>query len=215
MLHPISILSDKIKIFLISEGFSFFNSSEVVTTIASFDNVNVSNVNTVKDMIRTLYIDDLNILRGHLTAERNIIIDYDSAKFANAIIGKVYRNCKEDAGHTLLSHQCEGLTNIYENNILGYSNFLNKIYYSIFNTVNGFINIPSFTTYASPAIISYLICHNCYDTGCSFCGGTGKLTFAEGGIIKIKGKKLLSFCLSIDRLALKLYNLSDSRKLYI
>ena len=213
MLHPINAVSRELKMLLLNEGFIFFDFPEIVTTIDSFDNVSVAVENPTRDMSRTFYIDDLNILRGHLTAQRNRTIN-DSEKIASAIIGKVYRNCKEDNGHTLLSHQCEGVTSLYEISALGYKLFLDKIYFHFFGTLNGFINMPSFTPYASPAIVSYLICHNCNRVGCSLCRNTGRLSFAEGGVATINGKKVISFCLSLDRFALKLFGLSDSRKFY-
>jgi phenylalanyl-tRNA synthetase alpha chain len=213
MLHPVSVVSKKIKSFLIAEGFKFSDCSEIVTTIDSFDNVAVAVENPTRDISRTFYIDNLHILRGHLTAQRNIIMD-DSEKIANVIIGKVYRNCDEDNGHTILSHQCEGVTNMYELTLLGYKLFLEKIYFLFFKTLDGFINMPSFTRYASPAIVSYLICYNCKGVGCPLCNNTGRMSFAEGGIAMNKKKKVMSFCFSLDRLALKMFRLSDSRKLY-
>ena len=69
--------------------------------------------------------------------------------------------------------------------------------------------------FTSPTIQFYLPCWMCGSKGCSNCYHRGELTWAAGGITKDDdGKNIISFSLSLDRLAMKRWNIKDCRTLY-
>ncbi len=213
--HPLSETLDRIiDYFVLQNHFELYiDGNDIISTKESFDETGINPENTVRDKSRTFYVDDMFILRGHMTSVRKKVLkkyDHDAAVI---FPGRVYRVVNENFTHHSVSHQVEAVITKEPINIAVVIQLLQGLFHSLFNEYSTYTS--DFTVFTSPTIQFYLPCWVCGGKGCSSCYHRGELTWAAGGIfIDDRGKRVLSFSLSLDRLTMKRWGIKDCRTLY-
>ncbi len=214
--HPISETLDRvIDYFVLENGYELYlDNHEILSTRESFDDTGIGTENTVRDRSRTFYVDDEYILRGHMTSIRKKILDsHAGQEIAVVFPGRVYRVVHENNTHHSVSHQVEMVVTRGPMEISVVISMLQGLYYSLFSEYSHYTT--DFTVFTSPTVQFYLPCWECGGKGCSCCYHRGELTWAAGGIyVNEDGKRVLSFSLSLDRIAMKRWGITNCRVLY-
>jgi phenylalanyl-tRNA synthetase alpha chain len=221
-LHPISIINDEMIDFFISHGYKLFLTNEIRSVEEEYESVAIAAENPVRDFSRTFYVNEENVLQGHLSSLRKGIIDSTSTQenYSYIVPGRIYRVIKPDCSHNIISHQLEGIASMHNISIAAFTELIKKLFTTICGDEQSFIFTPDFTIFTSPTIQFYYKCYQCGGSGCELCQGKGKNIFGAGGIMansynSTKKISNLSFCMSVDRLAMFKYRIKDARDLYL
>ncbi|TPR54349.1 phenylalanine--tRNA ligase subunit alpha [Metamycoplasma neophronis] len=100
-LHPINIVSQRFREWLISNGYFEYQCSEVEVDEYNFERLNIPASHPARDMQDSLYLNENELLRTHNTGiSARALEKYVNQEFSQFAIGKVYRNDEEDRTHT-------------------------------------------------------------------------------------------------------------------
>ena len=118
-----------------------------------------------------------------------------------------------------MSHQLEGYVSDDSYTFKGINALINDSCRSLEIDEKLLCHTVDFTRFTSPTIQYYCKCHICGGKGCELCEEKGTICFAAAGVESESGdetkrKIQLSFCLSVDRLAMIKYKYNDMRRLY-
>lgn len=110
-IHPLTAISNEIKISLSSLGFSFIDGPELDTEYYNFEALNIPEKHPARELWDTFWIKDFpdKLLRTHTS---NVQIHYlkdNKVPCRIATLGKVFRNEATDNTHEAQFFQCEGL----------------------------------------------------------------------------------------------------------
>ena len=213
--HPLSETLDRvIDYFVLQNNFDLYlNDHEILTTRESFDETGIGPENTVRDKSRTYYVDEDNLLHGHMTSIRKKVLETYGKDAAVIFPGRTYRVVKENYTHNSISHQVEAVVTKEPINLDVVVRLLQGLYWFLFQEESTYSS--DFTVFTSPTVQFYFPCWVCEGKGCSNCYHRGELTWASGGISKgINGERILSFSIALDRLAMKRWNIKDCRTMY-
>ena len=102
-LHPLSLVEERFRTWLISNGYFETSDSEIVSDEYNFERLNIPKEHPARDMQDTLYLSNKTLLRTHNTGISAYELEKNKNKaFAHFAIGTVYRKDEDDATH---SHQ--------------------------------------------------------------------------------------------------------------
>ncbi len=215
ILHPVTVVLDELIEFFSKMNFQLKSYTEVRTLSEEFESVQIYKENPVRDKGRTFYIDEEHVLQAHTSALRNTVEKCGAGKYL--VPGRIYRVNREDPSHNYISHQLEGCIVGGMCNMLEFHIMMCDAFFSLGFTQEQLCYTNDFTIFTSPTIQYYYKCYLCRGKGCSLCKEKGMLAYAAGGIqndtVTEKGANL-SFCISLDRLAMLKYKLQDARILY-
>ncbi len=100
-LHPINLVSQRFREWLISNGYFEEQFSEIETDEYNFERLNIPSSHPARDMQDSLYLNSNELLRTHNTGiSARMLEKYANQEFSQFAIGKVYRNDEEDRTHT-------------------------------------------------------------------------------------------------------------------
>lgn len=213
--HPLfETLERVMEYFLVLKKYDLkIPSSEIKSLTQAFDSTGISVENPVRDKGRSFYLDENHILLGHLTGIRDELIRSNKRPFSVVAPGRVYRVTKENATHSIVSHQIEGIIANDDVSISCFINEMQGLYRFLFDENSKWT--PDFTVFTSPTVQFYIPCWVCDGKGCACCYHRGELTWLAGGLFIDKdGDKNISFSISLDRLTMKRHHLKDCRDLY-
>ena len=121
-LHPLTIISNRFRTWLIQHGFFETTGMEIETDEYNFERLNIPKEHPAREMQDSLYINSSLLLRTHNTGfTARELEKYKDSSFAHFTIGKVYRNDEDDQTH---SHQFMQVDLV----AVGFYNFKNLIW---------------------------------------------------------------------------------------
>jgi phenylalanyl-tRNA synthetase alpha chain len=224
MLHPITIVEQRVAAVLQQLGFVAIDGPVVETEYYCFDALNIPKHHPARDMQDTFYTDHDHVLRTHTTSMQSRVLERGELPVRAMASGGVYRNEAEDASHTAYFHQFdlvwveEGLT---LSHLMGVMQLVLRELYGKRRKIRF---VPKFYPYTEPSIGAQVDCGCCKGKGCSSCGQSGWITVAGAGMIhrnvlaefkydtdKVEG---FAFGFGTGRLAAQLCDYDDIRKLY-
>lgn len=215
--HPVDVTYDVLVKYFVGNGFQLKLFNEIRTVEEEFESVGIYKDNPVRDFDRTFYLDDEHVLQAHMTSIREMVKTNKSGKYI--IPGRIYRYNDEKSIRTTIAHQIEGCVfgELYSLNEM--NNLIRGAFLSVGLKENELVQGSDFTRFTSPTIQYYYKCHFCKGVGCKICEYKGVLCFAAGGCESESWDSALkatniSFCLSVDRLAMRKYKIADMRKIY-
>lgn len=221
--HPITIINNEIIDIFIGLGFTVFDGVEIETDYYNFQALNIPKDHPARDMQDTFYITDSILLRTHTSPSQIRYLENNKPPLKMLCPGKVYRS-DEDATHTPIFHQIEGLvvdTNVTLRDLKG---VLEEFAKKLFNTSTKIRLRPSYFPFTEPSVEVDLTCFSCNGKGCRLCKGTGWLEVLGAGMVNpyvldnmnIDSKKFRGFAfgLGIERIAMIKYGIPDIRLLY-
>lgn len=215
-LHPITVVQHDLITFFIRRGFQVRLFNEIRTLEEEFESVKIYKENPVRDQTRTFYIDETHVLQAHISALRATVEKCGQGRYL--IPGRIYRVNREDSSHNYISHQMEGCIVQSKADIMYFHNLMKEAFCQLGFAKEQLRCTTDFTIFTSPTLQYYFRCNLCGGKGCKMCKGKGIIAYAAGGIQENSyrnGRGNISFCISVDRLAMLKYYLIDARKLYL
>ena len=220
-LHPVTqVLEEMVDIFT-SLGYEVADGPEVEDDWHNFEALNMGREHPARDMQDTFYLTDNNLPRTHTSSVQIRYMENHKPPIKIISVGKVHRNENEDATHSWIFHQVEGLV-VGENvTFADLKGTLDLVAKKILGPDTKTRFRPNFFPYTEPSAEMDASCPQCKGKGCRSCGGTGWLELLGSGMVhpnvlrnmNIDPEKYSGFAfgLGVERIAMIRHNIPDVR----
>ena len=224
--HPLMKVQQEIEDIFLGMGYTIAEGPEVETDFFNFEALNIPKNHPARDMQDTFYITDEILLRTHTSPVQIRAMRAAGGRTPLKIIcpGKVFRRDDDDATHSFMFHQVEGLVvgpNIRMSDMLG---TLLQFARAMFGPQVTIRQRPSFFPFVEPGAEVDVSCAQCGGEGCRMCKGTGWLEILGCGMVHPRVLEYggydprevtgFAFGMGIERIALLKYGIDDIRLFY-
>ncbi len=221
--HPIQVTFNKLIDACVEMGFEVVTGPEVELDHYNFEMLNVPKDHPARDMQDTFYITDEILLRTHTSPVQARVMEKRQPPIKIISPGRTYR-VDNDATHSPVFHQIEGLVVDKNISLLDLKSMLTKLLQMLFgeNTIIRFR--PSYFPFTEPSVEVDVSCPNCGGKGCNLCKKTGWMELLGAGMVNPKvldgcgiDSKIYSgfaFGQGIDRLTMVMDKIPDMRMLF-
>ena len=235
--HPITRTQNEIVAVFASLGYSVGVGPEVETDFYNFESMNFPPGHPARDTQDTLVVAsqerkplrDRLLLRTHTSPVQMRTMEQQPPPVRIVIPGKVHRNDAQDATHSPIFHQVEGLcvdTNITFSDLKGTLDHAMK---ALFGSSVKTRFFPSFFPFTEPSADVQISCIFCGGKGCRKCKQSGWIELLGCGMVdpavfafaaekqaaydpkKISG---FAFGMGVERIAMMKYGISEIGQLY-
>lgn len=224
--HPLNKVAQEIEDIFIGMGYTIAEGPEVETDYFNFEALNLPKNHPARDMQDSFYITDEILLRTHTSPVQIRTMKAMKGKTPVKVIcpGKVYRRDDDDATHSFMFHQIEGLVigpNIRMSDLKGtLLQFVREMYGPQME-----IRLrPSFFPFTEPSAEVDVTCVQCGGSGCRMCKHTGWIEILGCGMVHPKVLEHggydpnevtgFAFGMGVERIALLKYEIDDIRHFY-
>lgn len=219
--HPVTqVLDEMIEIFT-SLGYEVADGPEVEDDWHNFEALNMGPEHPARDMQDTFYLTDGNLPRTHTSSVQIRYMENHKPPIKIISVGKVHRNENEDATHSWIFHQIEGLVVGEGVTFADLKGTLDLVAKKILGPDTKTRFRPSFFPYTEPSAEMDASCPQCKGEGCRSCGGSGWLELLGSGMVhpdvlrkmNIDPEKYSGFAfgLGVERIAMIRHNIPDVR----
>ena len=222
-LHPLNIVKNKILDAFCGMGFEVFEGPEIELDYYCFEALNIPKDHPARDMQDTFYVKDDIVLRPHTSPGQIRTMENKKPPIKILSPGRVYR-ADDDASHSPMFHQIEGLVVDKNVSLCDLKGLLNKFFKTIFDETTEIRLRPSYFPFTEPSVEVDVTCSKCHGKGCSLCKGTGWIEILGAGIVNKKVLEncgidsneysALAFGLGIERITMIKYGITDIRTLF-
>ncbi|MBB6633693.1 phenylalanine--tRNA ligase subunit alpha [Cohnella thailandensis] len=226
LVHPLTKVTQEIEDIFLGMGYSIAEGPEVETDFYNFEALNLPKNHPARDMQDSFYLTDDILLRTHTSPVQIRAMRAAGGKTPLKVIcpGKVYRRDDDDATHSFMFHQIEGIVvgpNIRMSDLKGtLLQFVQAMYGE-----NTQIRLrPSFFPFTEPSAEVDVTCAQCGGHGCRMCKHTGWIEILGCGMVHPKvleyggydPKEVTGFAfgMGVERIALLKYDIDDIRHFY-
>ncbi len=224
--HPLNKVAQEIEDIFVGMGYTIAEGPEVETDFFNFEALNLPKNHPARDMQDSFYITDEILLRTHTSPVQVRTMKAMKGKTPVKVIcpGKVYRRDDDDATHSFMFHQIEGLVigpNIRMSDLKGtLLQFVREMYGPQME-----IRLrPSFFPFTEPSAEVDVTCVQCGGSGCRMCKHTGWIEILGCGMVHPKVLEHggydpnevtgFAFGMGVERIALLKYEIDDIRHFY-
>ncbi len=224
--HPIQQILNEVENIFIGLGFDVAEGPEVESDYYNFEALNLPKLHPARDMQDTFYISEEVLLRTHTSPVQVRAMEIRCPELPIRLIapGKVYRRDNEDATHSPMFQQVEGLLvdkRVTFGDLKGtLMVFIKRMFGEQFQVRFR----PSYFPFTEPSAEVDMSCVNCDGSGCRVCSHTGWLEILGCGMVhpkvlamsgydpeKVSG---YAFGMGVERLAMLKYGIDDLRLFY-
>lgn len=224
--HPISKVIEEIEDIFIGMGYTVAEGPEVEQDYYNFEALNLPKNHPARDMQDSFYITDEILMRTHTSPVQVRTMEKMKGQVPVKIIcpGKVYRRDDDDATHSHLFTQIEGLVidrNIRMSDLKG---TLLQFVQELFGKQTQIRMRPSFFPFTEPSAEVDVTCAMCGGSGCRVCKQTGWLEILGSGMVHPRVLEMagydsqeysgFAFGLGVERVAMLKYDIEDIRHFY-
>ncbi len=223
-IHPINQIIDRAIEIFVYLGFEVVDGPEIETDYYNFEALNVPRNHPARDMHDTFYVQGDRVLRTQTSAVWARYMEKYPPPIAIISPGKVYRCEAEDASHTVMFQQIDGLW-VDEHITFGdLRGVLEVFVHQMFSPDSNIRFRPSFFPFTEPSAEVDMQCFVCKGSGCRVCKGTGWIEILGSGMVhpnvlraagydteKYQG---LAFGMGVERITMLKYGVNDIRYLY-
>jgi phenylalanyl-tRNA synthetase alpha chain len=220
-IHPVSqVLDEMVEIFT-SLGYEVADGPEVEDDWHNFEALNMGPEHPARDMQDTFYLTNGTLPRTHTSPVQIRYMEEHKPPLKIISIGKVHRNENEDATHSWIFHQVEGLVVGEGVTFADLKGTLDLVAKKILGPDTKTRFRPSFFPYTEPSAELDASCPQCKGEGCRSCGGSGWLELLGSGMVhpqvlrnmNIDPEKYSGFAfgLGVERIAMIRHNIPDVR----
>lgn len=219
--HPVSQVMTEIVDIFTELGYEVADGPEVEDDWHNFEALNMGPDHPARDMQDTFYMSNGTMPRTHTSSVQIRYMENNQPPIKIISIGKVHRNENEDATHSWIFHQVEGLVVGEGVTFADLKGTLDLVAKKILGPDTKTRFRPSFFPYTEPSAELDASCPQCRGEGCRSCGGSGWLELLGSGMVhpevlrkmNIDPKKYSGFAfgLGIERIAMIKHNIPDVR----
>ena len=223
-LHPVSIVMNDLVDIFTAIGFTVYDEGpEIETDYYNFTGLNTPPEHPSRDPSDTFYLPGGLLLRCHTSPGQLRFMETHKPPIKIVCPGKVYRR-DDDATHTPMFHQMEGLVIDKRITLCDLQGMLNVLTSKIFAADTKTRLRPSYFPFTEPSVEVDVSCFVCGGEGCTLCKGTGWIEILGAGVVN---RKVLSNCgidpdvysglafgTGIERPAMLKYGVGNIKELY-
>lgn len=224
--HPLNKIVREIEDIFIGMGYTVAEGPEMETDYYNFEALNLPKNHPARDMQDSFYVTEEILMRTHTSPVQVRTMERMKGRVPVKIIcpGRVYRRDDDDATHSHMFGQIEGLViaeNIRMSDLKG---TLLQFVQQMYGPDTQIRLRPSFFPFTEPSVEVDVTCASCGGSGCRMCKHTGWLEILGAGMVhprvlemsgydpeKVSG---FAFGMGVDRIALLKYGIDDIRHLY-
>ena len=189
--HPVSLVQDELIDIFWQMGYKVATGPEVETEWYNFEALNIGPDHPARDMQDTFYLENGHIPRTHTSAVqiRHMEINKDKLPIRIIAPGKVFRNEDEDARHSWIFHQIEGLVVDEGITLTDLKGTLETMLQGVLGEGTKLRLRSNYFPYTEPSVEMDATCVVCKGSGlvekanCGMCGGTGWLELGGAGMV--------------------------------
>ncbi len=222
-LHPTSLVRARLCEVFAGMGFLIYEGREIEDDYHNFTALNTPKDHPARDKQDTFYIDDDLLLRTHTSPGQIHCMESMKPPFKVVMPGRVFR-CDDDATHTPMFHQIEGLVIDKNLSLCDLQGLLDTLAKAMFTPDTKTRFRPSYFPFTEPSVEVDVSCCECGGSGCRLCKGTGWIEILGGGVVNrrvIANCGLdpdewsgLAFGAGLDRIAMLKYGVNNIHILY-
>lgn len=224
--HPLTKVAREIEDIFLGMGYTIAEGPEVETDYFNFEALNLPKEHPARDMQDSFYITDEILLRTHTSPVQIRTMKAMNGQTPVKVIcpGKVYRRDDDDATHSFMFNQIEGL-------VIGPNIRMSDLKGTLLQFVQGMygpqVQIrlrPSFFPFTEPSAEVDVTCVRCGGDGCRMCKHTGWIEILGCGMVHPKVLEHggynaeevsgFAFGMGVERIALLKYEIDDIRHFY-
>ncbi|ARU59652.1 phenylalanine--tRNA ligase subunit alpha [Tumebacillus avium] len=233
--HPLNRLIREAEEIFLGLGFQVAEGPEVETDYNNFGALNVPKNHPARDMQDTFYISEDMLLRTQTSPVQGRVLraNVEAAKQRGEtspqpvrIIapGRVYRRDDDDATHSHVFMQIEGLVvdrNIRMSDLKG---ILTLFTQQMFGADVSIRMRPSYFPFTEPSTEVDVTCYSCGGEGCRICKQTGWIEILGAGMVHPNVLEMagydpeeftgFAFGMGVERMAMRRYGIEDIRHFY-
>jgi phenylalanyl-tRNA synthetase alpha chain len=189
--HPVSVVLDELVDLFWQMGYQVAEGPEVETEWHNFEALLVGKDHPARDMQDTFYLEEAHLPRTHTSAVQIRYMQQHKDELPVRIIapGKVYRNEDEDARHSWIFYQLEGLVVDEGIGLSDLKGTLETMMRGVLGDDTQLRLRSNYFPYTEPSVEMDATCVICHGTGmidgetCRLCGGTGWLELGGAGMV--------------------------------
>lgn len=204
-------------------GFSVAEGPEVETDYYNFEAMNFPPDHPARDMHDTFFISDKILLRTHTSPVQVRLMEKQAPPIRAIMPGKTYR-CDDDATHSPMFHQVEGLM-VDENVTFAHLKGVLTIFVQqLFGPKAQLRFRPSFFPFTEPSAEVDMTCVQCRGQGCPLCKGSGWIEILGSGMVHpavlraggVDAARYTGFAfgMGVERVAMLLHGVGNMRHFY-
>jgi len=222
-LNPITVVRRKLIDVFGGLGFRVFEGPEIEDDYHNFTALNTPMEHPARDKQDTFYINDDLLLRTHTSPGQIRVMETWKPPFKVLVPGRVFR-CDDDATHTPMFHQMEGLVIDKNLSLCDLHGLLDTMAKAMFTPDTKTRFRPSFFPFTEPSVEVDVSCCECGGKGCGLCKGTGWIEILGGGVVNRKVIENcglnpdewsgLAFGFGLDRIAMLKYGINNIHILF-
>lgn len=225
-IHPLHKIIQEIEDVFIGMGYTVEEGPEVETDYYNFEALNLPKDHPARDMQDSFYITEDILLRTHTSPVQIRTMEARQGQVPVKIIcpGKVYRRDDDDATHSHLFTQIEGLVIDRDVTMSDLKGILLQFVQQLFGKQTEIRMRPSFFPFTEPSAEVDVTCVICNGSGCRVCKQTGWLEILGSGMVHPRvlemagydAKKYSGFAfgMGVERIAMLKYGIEDIRHFY-
>lgn len=221
--HPTELVRARLCEVFIGMGFSVYEGREIEDDYHNFTALNTPKDHPARDKQDTFYIAEDIMLRTHTSPGQIHCLETMEPPFKVVMPGRVFR-CDDDATHTPMFHQIEGLVIDKDLSLCDLQGLLDTLAKAMFTPETKTRFRPSYFPFTEPSVEVDVSCCECGGVGCRLCKGTGWIEILGGGVVNrrvIANCGLnpdewsgLAFGAGLDRIAMLKYGVNNIHILY-
>ena len=224
--HPLSKVIREIEDIFIGMGYSIAEGPEVEQDYYNFEALNLPKDHPSRDMQDSFYITEDLLMRTHTSPVQARTMEALQGEVPVKIIcpGRVYRRDDDDATHSHVFTQIEGLVVDQSIRMSDLKGTLLQFAREMFGPDTQIRLRPSFFPFTEPSAEVDVSCVMCGGEGCRVCKQTGWLEILGSGMVhprvlemagydpdKVSG---FAFGMGVERIAMLKYGIEDIRHFY-
>ncbi len=222
--HPISRTLEEISDIFRTLGFAVAEGPEAEREWYNFEALNIPADHPSRDDFDTFYLGERSLLRSHTSTVQIRVMDQTEPPVRIIAPGRAFRPDTEDASHSSVFHQVEGLM-VDEGVNFGDLKAVLQIFARQFFGEDVEVRFrPSFFPFTEPSAEVDCTCVLCGGQGCSTCSYSGWLEMLGSGMVDpavfeevgYDAEKYTGFAfgMGVERLAMIKYAINDIRLFY-
>ncbi len=181
--HPVLQVIDDIVRTFVQMGYTVVDGPEVEDEWHNFEALNIPAGHPARDMQDTFYLEGGNLPRTHTSGTQIRFMEDNQPPIRIIAPGKVYRNEDEDARHSWMFYQMEGLVVDKGISLADLKGTLLAMVRGVFGKDTQIRLRLNYFPYTEPSVEMDATCMMCKGSGCNVCSGTGWLELGGAGMV--------------------------------
>ena len=225
-LHPLNKIIEEVEDIFIGMGYTVEEGPEVEQDHYNFEMLNLPKDHPARDMQDTFYVTEEILLRTHTSPVqvRTMLAKKGEVPVKIICPGRVYRRDDDDATHSHMFTQIEGLVIDKKVRMSDLKGTLLQFVKQMFGEQTQIRLRPSFFPFTEPSAEVDVTCVMCKGHGCRVCKQTGWLEILGSGMVHPRVLEMagydpqeysgFAFGMGVERIAMLKYGIDDIRHFY-